>query len=739
MMKAPKHKSGTCYIVAALMMVVCLLGACKKNGIVDITTMTVAQRAAIAGLTIPPDSIKVDIGLLATRVTFCVVDGYGQPVVGIETLIADDDRYVRFTMCKLVAGANGDADSWFSYIRDEDGLPFYDSPRQGGMLVANTDKSYTYTFAYNVRANAAYANWVTHRLGGQLGNSSAGLEALNISFDFMPSGMPVRTKRDISMTSSCNECHGKLVIHGRRFEVGYCDTCHNPDNVIDDDSFDMGPMTHKIHAADPDYFNGAFAEVTYPQDLTNCRKCHDGADAGTPQGDNWKTKPTIAACGSCHRNVDFATGTGHAAGAQSDNTKCALCHPASAIEEYHLTANATPNNPDLPAGVPVMAYAIREVTVDGSGAPTIIFSITADGAAIDVNALPAGFSGSPGFLLAWTEEQDGIATPADYNNLGRKAGQPISVSLEDIVAGTDGTVVCSGNCTAVLNEAFPAGAKMRAIGLQGYYSITVGIDEYSLHTPSVVKAVTGDAERRTVVDSSKCANCHEWFEGHGGSRVLNMQICVLCHVPNLSSSGREITAPNAEIIAELGADTLIYPEATQNMKDMIHGIHSSAYRTVDYEHVRNRNNGLYYNWSEVTFPTEVGNCLVCHDDETYLLPLPANQLATTNRTTGEADGQDDSQAAVTTARVSVPNDTDWVITPVTAACYSCHTTDEAILHMMWDFGGFLSQTKDFTDIEDSIISNRDTVLAAGNTESCIVCHGAGRSHDVQTVHTSLSE
>ena len=87
---------------------------------------------------------------------------------------------------------------------------------------------------------------------------------------------------------------------------------------------------------------------------------------------------------------------------------------------------------------------------------------------------------------------------------------------------------------------FPVGATLRAVGLQGYLRQDLDGDgsyDVSLHTPSAVVAVDGDDERRTVVDSAKCANCHEWFEGHGGNRVYNMQICTLCHVPNLSSSG----------------------------------------------------------------------------------------------------------------------------------------------------------------------------------------------------------
>ena len=176
------------------------------------------------------------------------------------------------------------------------------------------------------------------------------------------------------------------------------------------------------------------------------------------------------------------------------------------------------------------------------------------------------------------------------------------------------------------------------------------------------------------------------------------------------------------MVEALGPDTLSYPEATQNMKEMIHGIHAASVRTTDYEHVRDRNNGLYYNWSEVTFPNDVGNCLACHNESTFELPLAENVLLTTNRTTGVADGQDATPDDVATARKTVPNDTDWVFTPGTGACYSCHDSAESVAHME-DNGGAINK-------------NRIDVL--NFVETCSVCHGAGSSHAVEVVHTALN-
>ena len=725
-MKIKYLKISNLVLLACLAVVMVCASGCQNGEVIDITTMTPEQRAAIIGLNISQESINVTIGR-AAEIAFAVTDAFGRPVVGIETLIADDDRFVRFALVKLVAGTNGDSDSWYSYIRSE-GIPTYESPRQGGTLVANPNITYTYTFAYDVRSDAAFNRSVTHRLGGQMGNSDAGLTPLNIVYDFVPDKSPVTGTRDIALTASCNECHGRLVVHGRRYEMGYCVTCHNPDLIEGDDSYDMSIMTHKIHAADPEWRDGFAAEVTYPQDLNNCRKCHNGEDEGTPQGDNWKNKPSIDACGSCHRDVNFATGEGHPA--QSNNANCATCHNPAQIETYHLTANATPNNPNLPAGVPEIAYEISDVTVGESGAPTITFTITADATPLDVTNLPAAYDNSPGFLLAWAQSQDGITSPSDYTNRGRTAAQPISVSIADIAAGTHGSVTCSpgGSCTATLNNRFPEGARLRAVGLQGYYRIDLTDDgeyDYAMHTPSVVMPVAGDEVRRSVIDNNKCANCHEWFEGHGGNRVLNMEICLLCHVPNLSSSGRAINEPSDSVIEALGSDTLSYPEATQNFKEMIHAIHASAVRTTDYEHVRNRNNGIYYNWSEVTFPADVGNCLICHDGNTYELPLDKNVLMTTERTTGVSDGMDATPDDVGIARQTIPNDTDWVITPVSGSCYSCHDSAEAVAHMEINGG--------------AINSNRSAVLESDSLETCAVCHGSDNSHAVDKVHTALND
>ena len=224
-------------------------------------------------------------------------------------------------------------------------------------------------------------------------------------------------------------------------------------------------------------------------------------------------------------------------------------------------------------------------------------------------------------------------------DLSPLASDPADVA-GTLVANGDGTFTATTGGAVFPSGIFPPDAFRRAVGLQSYFQVTLNGVNTALHTPSAVIAVSGDEPRRQVVDSNKCASCHEWFEGHGGNRVFNMNICVFCHVPNLSSSGRAIAVPNAGLTADLGNNPLTYPEATNNFKDMVHGIHGGEVRTTDYEFVRGDPRQGYYNFSDVVFPQSASNCLACHiDNTTFTPPLEEDTLLTTNRTTGVTDGQ----------------------------------------------------------------------------------------------------
>ena len=682
------------------------------------------------------------------KVTFTLATDGGVPITGIVPFWEDSDRYVRFTLTKLV---DGDPDSWVSYTRDANSNePDYDT---GSSLEDHGDGSYTFTFKTDVTkvAGVPYEKKLTHRLAGQLGSNSVALEPQNFVHDFVPDGGALPLSRNIAVMESCNECHSDLVFHGRRFRVEYCVNCHNPDLASGEGDFSY--MIHRIHNAGTfTVLDGgiSYAELTYPQDVTNCRKCHNGMDVETAQGDHWKNVPNVSACFGCHDEAD------HPGGVAPPNSLCTMCHTSDLIEQVHTTPNATPNNPNLLAGQLKIDYELMSASVDGmTNDVTITARFLADGAALDVANLPASLATPgryPGLLLAWALPQDGISAPLDYNNMGNRAAQPLSLGLDDFLpggmVGTHSYDAGTGVNTFVVTDPmsqFPPTATLRAVGLQGYFQQDIMGETVSLHTPSAVVAVAGDTERRTIVDSNKCASCHEWFEGHGGNRTLNIQICTLCHNPNQSSSGRTVVDPtlrslDMQLMAAVMAGTLdpsvdpndptTYPEDAQNLKDLVHGIHSSGFRTRPFQHVRGPGRQDYYDWSHVTFPrgASTSNCNLCHDDDSYELPLADDLLAATVRTTGVANGQDPTVMDAENAFLGVPNATDWVNTPTAGSCVGCHTSSQAMAHMELN-GGQLSLP---ALPLGTWWANRSALVL--NLESCSVCHGPGKLADLEVVH-----
>ncbi len=682
-------------------------------------------------------------------VNFTLKDGAGRLAVDLGSYTTNNNTrlgWVRFSMAKLVPGTSGGPDQWIDYVNGE---------RIPSKLVDHGDGTYTYTFdkdlgAYN--ASYPYEPMRTHRFAIQ--SSGGAWNYVNLTYDFVPSQLPgpftLPLTRDVVTTAACNDCHGELVIHGSRFETKYCVVCHNP--TLGDG--DMTVMVHAIHAAgirtNPYELAGEdYSHIGYPQDLRHCTKCHDGTDA-----DNFKTRPSRVACGSCHDDVDFATGIGHAA--QANDLMCSTCHPPEDIVQRHITDNPTEHSLDIPEGAVNFTYEIAEVTIDGNGSPIVKFRILRDGVPAVFNVYDSqvpgltllnNFTGAPSFLVAFYLPQDGVdEAPADYNNFGKKAGQPASVSLENIWKGTQGTLTGpdgSGYYTALINGdknagRFPPGATLRAVGLNGYFTqVTPAV---ARHTISVVKELTGDPVRRRVVDNAKCADCHEWFEGHGGNRVYEIAICTLCHLPNLSTSGRaanlssyvygtnsntDATIDHYQAVNGDGTNVLLWDEDTNNLKDMIHGIHAAHMRTDSYEFVRDRTTSgrFYYDWSHVTFPGALNSCETCHLPGTYELDnLPANLLATNTRTTS---GDDTTYSVVDAARSTVPNATDLVNSPQSSACYYCHDSEMAVAHMEQNGG--------------AIRWPRGNWLQTMPTETCIVCHGEGKIADVNLVHSDEEE
>ncbi|MBW2471434.1 MAG: hypothetical protein JRE18_05095, partial [Deltaproteobacteria bacterium] len=461
------------------------------SSLADLSTLSFEQQATLGTVSIQEGSVAVSI-TSPPVVTFTLIDSFGRPVLGLDSIVAGgENNVIRFTLARLV---DANPDYWSSYLINA-GVGSYDSPRTGGTLVSNGDGSYIYTWAYDVGADANFNPADTHRLASQIGDSDLGFEPSNFFMDFVPNGNTVTLSRNVATTASCNECHDPLNIHGRRRLVGYCVTCHTSE--LAEGEGEMSFMIHKLHAAgDFEVLDDAvsYAELTYPQELLNCRKCHNGADAETPQGDNWQTVQNAKICfTSCHAVPDSIP-----AFHSPTTASCAACHGTAVaaaldIDAIHTTPNATENNPNLLPGQRNIEYQLDSAAIS-DGNLEIIFRILSDGTAINLTSLPADLVAGdrwPAFLFAYALGiQDGIAEPSDFNNIVNSAGQPESADLGDLVDGIGGSMACvDGTCTATMTDPFPVDAMMRTVGLQGYFRQDLDNDDaydVSLHSQSTV-------------------------------------------------------------------------------------------------------------------------------------------------------------------------------------------------------------------------------------------------------------
>jgi OmcA/MtrC family decaheme c-type cytochrome len=400
---------------------------------------------------------------------------------------------MRFILAKLVKGSGSAPDTWQNLISQQrasgnpngyiegttDPVPSASiaaGTAGAGSLAYNAAGYYTYTFGTDV-TDAAYVapagissnkiftngqaltkdGTTVYRVGMQLCYVDPnGMTVIsNPLYDFTVNADGTSTKaasmRMVVNKDSCNTCHSTLALHGgRRVDPNYCIACHSPNSVDYHDNnltdlgypdggapIDLKYMVHKIHFGErltKTYkVNALLAnDVTYPQDQTNCTKCHDNTKAAN--ADNWKNVPSRGACGACHDGIDFATGggmnmagtyAGHIGGAQANDNNCTLCHSADAIASvYHVPVtyeahlphgSTTPDyisyyasNADrMPAGAVTVDYDVKSVSIDANRHPVMVFRILQSGARMDLNN-PAtsteiwdNFTGAPSVYFAF--------------------------------------------------------------------------------------------------------------------------------------------------------------------------------------------------------------------------------------------------------------------------------------------------------------------------------------------------
>jgi len=519
----------------------------------------------------------------------------------------------------------------------------------------------------------------------------------------------------------------------------------------------------------------------------------------TKDGDNWKAKPSTLACGACHDGINFATGAGitlhdkaagltqsnvngtglaHAGGAQPNDGGCALCHSSGSIDVAHLPV--TPPNPGnallvaggnantnsgwiasgssvgrIPAGAIVPTYEVQSVARNAGKQPVMVFRWLQNGTAVPINAFATAavnpqtgqkemwdnFMGSPSAQFVFAVPQDGMPAPADFNG-------SVSGYLRKIWDGTAtgtgaGTLTgpdASGFYTVTLTGVtIPDNAVMLTGGM-GYsynatstqpltqtnlagYPVTAPVAGQTnkaggliVIAPNVQKVATGYTGRRAIVEDKRCNACHQELGTftedafHAGQRN-DATTCSWCHNPAKTSSGWAV-------------DSTAF----------VHAIHASAKRTVPYNwHAVSATEGFF----DVTYPGILNDCQTCHLPGTFdFSATPAQALSTRLlRTVGTGTysasislspyvavgpnyGSGFSFNAATGVTTEAAPST-LVLSPTVAACSACHDSPDAITHMKGNTGSFYAPRS----------------AALGVAETCLVCHGTGRTADIAVVHS----
>jgi len=739
-------------------------------------------------------------------------DGNGFSAIG--------DSDLRFNIAKLIPASNGNPSRWQNYIvRSNNGAVqgSQERNRSGylwGTLKNHNDGSYSYTFATNIAnvscplpcsdadGNAldlSYQPTLTHRIGVQQGNSA--LPMANAVYDFVPNGGAVSYRKEIVKTGKCNECHDKITAHGSRFEVRLCVTCHNPGSWIAGSSanttVDFKVMIHKIHRG-KDLPSGsayavgshAFSDVVFPQDIRNCRKCHDGADPDTPQGDSWQI-PSLAACGSCHDDIDFSkdgSGTppvdpsGHPGGIVLDNSECLTCHDQSRL------AGSVADSHIIPGKAERAYFQFNILTICGTAvgqnpkcnngsSPQVTFSVT------DPTVASGHQYGNTYNILNATTTDPEYKTSAptssvarlridfawdtrDYTNDGGSGSRParaVSIDLLTSAAVThlgngifqfdgaaetpplvipdNGSVSTPIGSGAVALEGRGAAPVYDSVSMSYVYSARVAVNspvQYFAVNDSKVKA------RRQVVDAvTRCDRCHDVLSAHGSSRNNNLQLCVLCHNPsNTDVNDRAKDASSGLPLATLANGK---SEESIDFKRLIHGIHAASSANYDGSQAHGfRENGLLigskldagsgtivakHDYSNLRFPGVLSKCETCHLPDTYSLADRSNS--------GGADWELPALNGIFGSTVnSYPN------AAIDGSDFASKLADQS------DDEKYSPIASVCSSCHDTILStqhmrlngaifggnNSQQLFQLSNVETCPVCHGAGKLADVKLVH-----
>ena len=697
------------------------------------STLTAEQIEAIGVLVATIDAASIPVGAPVPVIEFTLKTSHG----GAATGLAPSALLVMVAKLEPPpAGTQLYPHKWQSYInRTQNGAaggPALPSATQAnsetgtaGTLVDLGNGKYRYTYGVNLSAVTApivvpFVPSLTHRVGLEVRLSGAAepLGPDNPVKDLVPDGGTGSGNKLIASTVVCDTCHERLDLHGGpRHTVEYCVTCHNPGSVDPDsgNSVDMAYLAHSIHAGDlrgpvnPSSNNPTpvpyiiygyggsvndFGDVTYPQSLQFCDKCHTQS-AATPDGDAWATNSSAPACGGCHiaglNEVGYDATTGytytysHSTFAFTANDgECGGCHrdggAAGSNYDNHMLSGA----PLAKALGAEFKFQVLGATNLGLGnVPNITFKVTRpDGTPYDIVTDPS-FTTSGASLninLAWDAATDitnatagGTVPGLRSNSTPRRSGYTLQMNIQQVrPAAQAAGQAADGSYTIPFFTAMPVNTTNLMVQMDGHpKALPPGKTNWATESVNAAAGMTvfyTGTPRPKLVSQEKCESCHNQLSFHGTNRNGDPQACTVCH----NSSGGY-------------ADSDIGPIG---FGAFAHNIHIGAVGAI----------------GEVTYPQSIARCEACHIDGTYYTARPGAVGISTGSGTDLFNLTDDTWDSATAG-----------------TCGTCHGDDSARAHMVQNGGQF------------GVVGGK-TQTPSSATEACSVCHGPGRVADTVQAH-----
>ena len=521
----------------------------------------------------------------------------------------------------------------------------------------------------------------------------------------------------LASNEACIGCHGESGEVGRfapdnrgghysaPISADACVVCHRPDDPATPDYdppsyMPLVKVVHGIHNAH-NFPAGEFVsdrgttyDVTYPTYMANCSVCHSDSNivpaAGVSALAAANAMPvTGRGCFTCHGSMDGFDFTGlefHLNIVDPETADCQACHDGAlareTVADFH-DGMTTERGGVIFGGVDTSVtegalfdWEITGIVDDGTNL-AISWQASYDGVGVDpCNATPA--AGEPAFHAIPPFTFAGDTEPTNRNNLsmlrnyaqgddfilGRSTsapGQALSVNVT-----VDNTTCAGGVATTTIPvDDVDASVDRGIVALQGKPWIVAvdpsdedGVMQVRAKTPTYEWTV-GDgappvASRRDVVDTGECLKCHVGsLYQHGGNRVDNVGMCILCHN---SASNEKSVRVGMGVDASEAYDGKV--GETFEIKTMLHRIHSAG-EEGSPPYLVYRNRGIYafapdttglpnwpgtgrqvvfgsdpayttsHNFHAPTYPRALNACTACHTDNFAVMPDQTQAMATT--------------------------------------------------------------------------------------------------------------